>query len=134
MASLEELRKVRLEKLTILKEAGMDPYPAHVEVDFSLAHIEKNFQNLSQSGKEIKLIGRIMSIRGQGAIIFVSLFDGTAKFQAVFKKDEIEEKLFALFADAVDIGDFIQVTGTLFVTQKGQESILVKDWKMATKS
>jgi lysyl-tRNA synthetase class 2 len=75
-----------------------------------------------------------MSIRGQGAIMFVTLFDGTEKFQVVFKKDEIDENLFALFGETVDLGDFISVTGTLFVTQKGAQSILVKSWTMATKA
>jgi lysyl-tRNA synthetase class 2 len=134
MASLEELKSVRLEKLNMLKEFGMNPYPASVSRDFTLAQLASDFKSLESSGKSISIVGRIMSIRGQGAIIFVSLFDGTGKFQAVFKKDEIEEKLFKLFTDAVDIGDFIEVTGTLFVTKAEQESLLVKDWAMLTKA
>lgn len=134
MASLDELRSVRLEKLNILKEFGMNPYPANVVRDFSLAQVASDFKKFESEGKSISIVGRIMSIRGQGAIVFVSLFDGSAKFQAVFKKDEIEESLFKLFADAVDIGDFIQVTGSLFTTEKGQESILAKSWTIATKS
>lgn len=134
MASLEELRSVRLEKLNILKEFGMNPYPANVVRDFTLLEVTNDFQKLEKEGKSISIVGRIMSIRGQGAIVFVSLFDGSAKFQAVFKKDEIEEKLFKLFADAVDIGDFIEVTGTLFVTKAEQNSLLVKSWTMLTKA
>ena len=79
-----------------------------------------------------------MAIRGQGAILFVVLFDGKdngkAKFQAVFKKDVIDEKLFRLFTSAVDIGDFISVTGTFFTTERGEQSILVKEWTIAAKS
>jgi lysyl-tRNA synthetase class 2 len=134
MASLDELRSVRLEKLNILKEFGMNPYPANVKRDFTLAQVAGDFKSLESTGKTIGIAGRVMSIRGQGAIIFVSLFDGTGNFQAVFKKDEIEEKLFKLFTDAVDIGDFIQVSGTLFVTKAEQESILVKEWTMLTKA
>jgi lysyl-tRNA synthetase class 2 len=66
--------------------------------------------------------------------MFVTLFDGTEKFQAVFKKDAIEESLFTLFTDAVDLGDFISVTGTAFTTQRGAASILVTSWVMATKA
>jgi lysyl-tRNA synthetase class 2 len=66
--------------------------------------------------------------------MFVTLFDGTDRFQAVFKKDEIDEDLFNLFGKVVDLGDFIAVTGTVFVTQKGQQSLLVKTWTMATKA
>lgn len=134
MASLEELKNVRLEKLQKLKDAGMNPYPAQVSRDYSLKQINSDFKNLEGSGKTISLVGRVMSIRGQGAIVFVSIFDGTDKLQSVFKKDDMTENLFQLFTDAVDIGDFIQVNGTLFLTQRGQESILVKDWCIIAKS
>ena len=60
--------------------------------------------------------------------------DGKEKFQSVFKKDTLDSKLFKLFTDTVDIGDFISVTGTFFKTQKGEESILVTSWIMASKS
>ena len=134
MASLEEIRTGRVEKLEKLKAAGMDPYPAHVARDYSLKEIKDRFQTLSESAQPVSIAGRIMALRGQGAILFAVLFDGTEKFQAVFKKDEIEERLFALFGETVDMGDFISVTGTLFTTQRGENSILVKSWTMATKS
>ena len=75
-----------------------------------------------------------MAIRGQGAILFVVLDDGTDKFQSVFKKDTLPEAIFTLFTSAVDIGDFVSVSGTIFTTDRGEKSILVTDWKMASKS
>ena len=134
MASLEELRATRLQKLELLKNAGMNPYPSKVPRSFCLADAKANFAEYEKSGKEVSLAGRIMAIRGQGAILFVVLYDGKGKFQAVFKKDEIDEKLFKLFTDAVDIGDFISVNGTFFTTQRGEPSLLVSDWNMATKT
>jgi lysyl-tRNA synthetase class 2 len=146
MATLSELRQVRIEKLGLLKSAGMDAYPASVARTHSLLTIKDTFASLESSGETVSTVGRIMSLRGQGAIMFVTLFDGTEKFQVVFKKDEFDTPqpplkegepnidLFKLFGDAVDLGDFIQVTGTLFTTQKGQPSILVKSWMMATKA
>jgi lysyl-tRNA synthetase class 2 len=134
MASLEELRSVRVEKLSILKEYGMETFPASVPRTHSLAEVLGNFSDLESSQESISAVGRILSLRGQGAIMFTTLFDGTEKFQAVFKKDEIDEELFKLFSDAVDLGDFISVSGTVFVTQKGAQSILVNSWTMATKT
>ena len=134
MASLEELRSVRAEKLNILKDFGMDAFPASVPRTHNLADVAGNFSDLESSQESISVVGRILSLRGQGAIMFATLFDGTEKFQAVFKKDEIDEELFKLFSDAVDLGDFISVSGTVFVTQKGAQSILVKSWTMATKT
>jgi lysyl-tRNA synthetase class 2 len=112
----------------------MEAYPVSVTRTHSLQTIRDSFSGLESSKDMISAVGRILSLRGQGAIMFVTLFDGTEKFQAVFKKDEIEESLFKLFSDAVDLGDFIQVTGTLFTTQKGAPSILVTSWTMATKA
>ena len=134
MSSLEELRSIRVQKLGLLKEAGIDPYPAKVPRTFCLLDARNNFTEYETEKKEVSLAGRVMAIRGQGAILFAVLYDGKGKFQAVFKKDEIPEKLFALFSDAVDIGDFISVTGTFFTTQRGEQSLLVKSWTMAAKS
>lgn len=130
MASFEELRSTRIAKLSKLKEAGMDPYPAKVPQDHTLSQVKESFKD----GKTVSLVGRIMAIRGQGAILFAVLYDGTEKFQIVFKKDVLDEKLFNLFTDAVDIGDFISATGELFTTQRGEQSLLVKEWVMATKA
>lgn len=134
MASLDELRAVRLEKLHALKAAGMDPYPAHVSRDLSLVDVKKRFSELEADGAALSVVGRIMSLRGQGAIQFVTLYDGTEKFQIVVKKDTLAPELFDLFGNAVDLGDFIQVTGTLFTTQRGEPSLLAESWTMASKS
>ncbi len=138
MASLEELRTIRLAKLELLKKAGMDPFPAKVPRTFCLKDARESFDEYVKADKEASIAGRIMAIRGQGAILFAVLYDGSnnglGKFQAVFKKDEIDEKLFQLFTDAVDIGDFISVTGKFFTTQRGEQSLLVKTWTMATKT
>lgn len=130
MASLEELRTTRIGKLDLLKKAGMDPYPSKVPKDASLAEVKAGFAE----GKSMAIAGRIMAIRGQGAILFAVLDDGTAKFQAVFKKDSLSPELFDLFTSAIDIGDIVSVSGELFVTQRGEQSILVKSWVIATKA
>ncbi len=134
MASLDELKAIRIQKLELLKKAGMNPYPSKVPRTFCLGDAKAQFETYEKSQEQVSLTGRIMAIRGQGAILFAVLYDGKGKFQAVFKKDEIEESLFKLFTDAVDIGDFISVTGIFFTTQRGEQSILVKSWTIATKT
>src|SRR3989344_1370178 len=134
MASLTEIRLSRLAKLELLKKAGMDPYPASVPRDMCLYDARKNFAEFSKQKKTISVVGRIMAIRGQGAILFVVLDDGKDKLQTVFKRDSLNSKLFKLFTDTADIGDFVGVTGNFFTTQKGEESILVSSWIMAGKS
>ena len=136
MASLEELRLVRLQKIEKLKEAGMNPYPASVARDYSIDEIKRNFESLAPGSQEnfISIAGRVIVIRGQGAILFIVLQDGSSRMQAVLKKDVLSDDLFTLFVDTVDNGDFISVTGSLFVTDRGEQSILIQDWKMATKA
>lgn len=134
MASLEEIRSARLQKIELLKKAGVNPYPSKVPRDMCLRDARANFAAFEKEGKVLSLAGRIMAIRGQGAILFVVLDDGKAKLQSVFKKDTLSETLFKLFTDTADIGDFVSVTGTFFKTQKGEESILVTSWTMASKS
>jgi len=134
MASLEELKQTRLAKLDLLKEAGMDPYPAKVPRDLCLKDAREQFADFEKSGKPVNLAGRIMAIRGQGAILFYVLDDGKGTFQAVVKKDVLDPKLFDLLTSAADIGDIISVTGTMFTTQRGEPSILVSSWAMASKA
>jgi len=134
MASIEELRDARLLKINKLKEAGMNPYPSSVPRTCSIKEVKESFEILEKEGKNISVAGRVMIVRGQGAILFIVLQDGIDRFQAVLKKDELEEKVFNLFVDTIDNGDFVSVTGSLFVTQRGEQSILIKDWQMATKA
>ncbi|MEK7501364.1 MAG: lysine--tRNA ligase [Patescibacteria group bacterium] len=134
MSSLLELKQTRLGKLELLKKAGMDAYPVSVPRDFCLSEARAKFTEFEKSGKTVSLSGRIMAIRGQGAILFLVLDDGTATFQAVIKKDTLKPELFKLLNQTIDIGDIISVTGAFFSTNKGEQSILVSSWTMAAKS
>jgi lysyl-tRNA synthetase class 2 len=134
MSSLEELKQTRRRKLELFKKAGMEAYPANVPRDFCLADAKARFKEYEKSGKEASLAGRVMAIRGQGAILFLVLDDGRATFQAVIKKDSLKAELFRLLTDAVDIGDIVSVTGAFFTTDRGEQSILVSSWTMAAKS
>jgi lysyl-tRNA synthetase, class II len=130
MASLEEIRKIRLEKRKRLEEGGMNPYPADIDFSHTLQEISENFKD----GEEVSLVGRVMSIRGQGALLFFNFYDGTGTFQGVLKKDVIGESKFSFFSENVDIGDFLSIKGNLFITKRGQESVEIVEWKMVTKS
>lgn len=133
MASIEEIRNARIDKLQILKDKGINPYPVNTARQYSLQETISDFTNLSQKDKVI-LSGRVMAIRGQGALVFFNINDGTATFQGLLKKDEMEVEIFDLFFDTVDVGDFVEITGSLFVTKKGQQTLQVKSWKMLSKS
>ncbi|MBP6926013.1 MAG: lysine--tRNA ligase, partial [Candidatus Pacebacteria bacterium] len=76
MSSLQEIQAVRLEKIEKLKAFGMNPYPASVPRDLSLAEVAASFSALEPKGAELALTGRVMAIRGQGAILFIVLQEG----------------------------------------------------------
>jgi lysyl-tRNA synthetase, class II len=131
VASLDEIRSARLSKLKLLQERGIDPYPATTLRDSSNKEASGNFEE----GKRLTLVGRILAVRGQGKIIFIDFDDGTGKFQALLKKSEpLSDEKFELFQEAFDIGDFIEISGTLFLTKNGEKTILAEDIKMLSKS
>ena len=134
MASLPEIKQAREEKRDQLEAAGMLAYPPKVPKTHTGEEALADFESLEKSEEVVSIAGRIMSKRGQGAIMFIDVFDGTKIIQAVIKKDTLEDKLFELFQNVVDAGDFVSVTGTLFVTNRGAQSLLVADWTMASKS
>ncbi len=135
MASLDEIRSTRLAKLQALKNAGINPYPAHTDRSLSVSEAVADFEAISTSGMSHVLVGRIMAIRGQGKIIFIDFEDGTGRFQALLKKDEpLQGETFELFENNFDIGDFIEIKGTLFLTKKEEKTILAHDVKMLSKS
>jgi len=136
MASLEEIRQNRIEKLRILEEKGVTAFPVSVNQDYVLSEVIKNFSKLAKSKKkQYSLVGRVMSLRPQGALIFLHFFDGTAKFQALLKKGEdMSEEDFELFSNTVDIGDFAEFKGTLFLTKRKEKTVLAHSWRMLAKS
>ncbi|MDO8552117.1 MAG: lysine--tRNA ligase [bacterium] len=129
-----DIRDERLKKLEKLREAGMEAYPADSHRDISIGDAIATFDELEASGKKLHIGGRIMSLRGQGGIVFADLFDGTGRLQIVLQKADMDESLYALFTECVDTGDFIEVFGIAFKTKRGEPSIKVEKWRMLAKA
>ncbi len=144
MSTIDDIRKGRLDKLQALKDKNIEAYPISSNQDYTNAEVIEKWTKLSEGSsaagpkagaKPTTLVGRVLALRPQGAIIFFSFDDGTAKFQGFMKKGEgISEDLFDLFMNVVDIGDFVEVTGTFFETKRGEKTIHASDWRMLSKS
>jgi len=133
--SLDKIKSDRLKKLENLKSQGINPYPAEVSRQriFIFQALE-NFENLSRQEKEVVLAGRLRLIRGHGGSTFANLRDASGQIQIYFKKDETGEEEYKNFADNFDIGDFLEVTGKLFQTHKGEKTLLVKKFRLLAKA
>src|SRR3989338_2788181 len=132
--SEQDIRAERQKKLELLKSAGMQAYPVDSHRDTSNADALTGFDELEKHSKKVHLGGRVMSLRGQGGIMFADLYDGTGRMQLVFQKADIDEKVFDLFANAVDVGDFVEASGTVFKTKRGERSLKVEKWRMLAKA
>lgn len=127
----------RAAKLRAWQELGIDPYPAQVPEHNSVEKVRENGNHLLElSGRDetgSAVVGRIMALRGQGAIYFVDLHDESGKIQLLFKQDALTPELFERIA-LLDLGDFIWVKGPLFVTRRGELTIEVSEWSILTKA
>lgn len=132
MSSFEELRAVRLKKLQLLRERGISAYPISARPDCALADAHKKFASLAKK-KSVTLAGRVMGVRAQGALLFFDLNDGMGNFQGLLKKDNAGEA-FTLWNEVVDIGDFVEASGTLFKTKTGEETLQIVSWRMLAKA
>jgi len=133
--SLEKIKQDRLKKLANLQSFGVDAYPGEgLAGRILVSEVLEKFTDFEQAKREITLAGRLRALRLHGALAFATLEDVSGRFQLFFKKDELGEEVYSLFADNLDMGDFIEAVGELFVTQKGEKTLLVKKFKVLTKA
>ncbi len=134
MKTIDEIKKVRLQKLEAIQKAGFQVYPSKTKRTHKIAEALDDFYRLSKSEKEVILVGRIKSQRGHGGVTFCNIEDGTGRIQVFFRKDRLGEKWYKFFIDNFDIGDFIEVRGILLETKTKEKTIEAADFKMLAKS
>src|SRR3989344_5994441 len=134
MSSLPEIRAERLKKLKLYEAARGTAYPTIVTRTHTLSALRSELSTISESALTISVAGRVLALRGQGALVFAVIDDGTARIQGVFKRDVLGEEEHTLFVNTVDLGDFLSFSGTCFTTDRGEESILVESWALLTKT
>ncbi|MBI5420893.1 MAG: lysine--tRNA ligase [Parcubacteria group bacterium] len=129
---LDDIIHERKEKRNHLTKEGFYPYPPDVVRSHSLSAVIQNFSQLSEGKTEVFLVGRVLGMRDQGNLIFLDIVDEEAKFQAVVKSDNCTD--FELYKKNLDMGDFVEVSGTLFTTKRGEKSIEVLAMRIIAKS
>ena len=134
MSREEEIRNIRIQKIKRLEERGEYAYIPEVRQEFTIKDILNHFEEFQGEEKYLTVMGRIVVKRGAGNIAFAKVFDGTGRLQVVLKKDLLGKENMKAFEKLYDIGDFAMFSGTLFVTDRGEQSLLVDDFHMLTKS
>ncbi|MEK7103807.1 MAG: amino acid--tRNA ligase-related protein, partial [Patescibacteria group bacterium] len=142
MSTIDEIKKVRLEKLKKLQQWGAHTFSSNTKRTHTIAQALVDFAKLKKSKKEIFLAGRIMAQRGHGALLFLNIQDGsgslttggTGNIQVILMQDKIGENGFKFFTETMDVGDFIEVQGILIESKTGEKSIEATDFEVLTKT
>ena len=127
--NINDERDVRLHKLAALRDDGLDPYPAHVTRTHTVQNAMKE-----KHDQRVSIVGRVMTKREMGKLMFAHIQDESGRAQIVFKKQDMDEDLFKRFLKKVDAGDIVEITGKRFQTKSKEESVLVSDWRLLTKA
>ena len=122
-------RAVRIEKLEAIKQAGLFPYAQRYEKTHSLEQAGK----LADGTGNVRVAGRVVSMRGFGKLTFGHLFDFSGKLQFAAQKNKLGES-FTHLMKLVDTGDFIGVEGEVITTRTGEKTIDISQWTLLSKA
>ena len=124
-----ELIALRRKKLDVLRANGVEPFGAGFEVSGSIAEVCEKFKE----GETLRAAGRITAHRDMGKSHFLDLRDATGRIQIYIHAKEVGPDLIDLFR-LLDIGDFIGVEGTCFITKSGEPTLKVRTFQLLAKA
>ncbi|MFC2028437.1 lysine--tRNA ligase [Chloroflexota bacterium] len=142
MTEYSSLEKIRLEKIQQLKDLGIDPFPLRAKRTHTSRQAIKALEDLEAAGSSDKdldplsatLAGRIRATRAMGKLTFAHIEDGDGKIQLFLRVNEVGQERVTFFNEMLDIGDFIQASGTLMRTRTGEATLLVEDYMILSKA
>jgi len=129
MEDENELIALRRKKLESLRAKGIEPFGTAFDVSGSIAEVREQFKE----GETRRVAGRITAHRDMGKSHFLDLRDVTGRIQIYIHAKEIGPELSDLFR-LLDIGDFIGVEGTCFVTKSGEPTVKVQTLQLLAKT
>jgi lysyl-tRNA synthetase class 2 len=120
----------RQAKAAALCEAGIDPYPPTT----ARTHTVAQALALGTGDTEVTVCGRVGPIRMMGKAAFFHVGDASGNIQIYMKKNILGDEAWATFKDFLELSDFAEVTGTLFVTKTGELTVEARRWRLLTKT
>jgi len=126
--------EIRLKRLNIIKQKGITPYPGVTNRTKEINEAVENFAGLESSQEKITLAGRIRAIRLHGGSCFGQLQDDSGAIQFYFKEDVLGVENYHFFTDNFNVGDFLEITGSCYLTKRGEKSLLVDNYRLLGKT
>jgi len=118
MSALDDIIQERIAKKEKLLESNINVYPELMDKINDMEELLNSFKE----GGNVKIAGRVMSIRAHGALVFFHVKNDNTKIQVLLKKDKLNDS-FDLFVNTIDIGDFVYVGGSCFLTKTGEKTV-----------
>jgi len=132
----EQTRAHRLEKLEKLRERGVEPYPVRFDRDATAAALRQEFADLAagtETGRQVRLAGRIMAERRHGGLDFADLQDETGRIQLMATREAVGADELHEFSD-LDLGDWVGVEGEVIASNHGELTVRVDRFELLSKS
>lgn len=137
---LNEQQQVRLEKVRLMREAGIEPYPPRTERSHTSADALARYEALEwqltngRDAEVVTVVGRVVAFRDMGKSTFVHIEDGHGRIQLYFRSNVIGPESYEAVTHRIDRGDFLQASGYLFRTRTGEVTVEVAEWTMLAKA
>jgi len=135
-----DLEKIRIKKLKKLRQQGIEPYPTRNSVSHKIIKVVDSFNEFESQNREKEYTatftvgGRIRSKRAMGKLAFCHIEDGSGRIQVLLRINEIGKEKLDHFKEFYDLGDFIQVNGSVIRSRTGEITLLVSDYQMLAKA
>ncbi len=128
-SSAEDLIAVRREKLSKLRELGIDPYGKQFDITTTPGELKAEFTE----DQDVQIAGRLLAIRDMGKSVFATLGDAHGRIQIYLNQKQLTENEWAIY-QCLDIGDWVGLSGTTFTTGKGEPSVKANTLTVLSKS
>ncbi len=130
------LVKDRIDKLKILREMGVEPYPYSFDQKDHASEILEKHKELEaekETDDKVSVAGRVMQMRKMGKATFMHIQDQTGKIQIYVRKDDVGDDPYKVLKKT-DIGDIIGIKGHVFATKTGEVSVYAEEYVLLTKT
>ncbi len=130
----DPLIQTRRAKLQRLRDAGAATFPARTGRTHSLQQALTILGEQQAADEQLTLAGRVLLLRPMGRASFAQLQDASGRVQIYLRRDTVGTETYQLFRSTVDLGDLIEVSGSMFRTRTGEPTLQVTAWRMVAKA